>query len=385
VTLALLCFAAGLFLPSGENSAQELALFEAFSRKLASDEEIARKCEISFQALHVMTANDGRHPIRFQRGSLAQRGAYERWTRYTCDDRPRLKEAFPEQDLGLVNFALAAGKLDLDSIRPTYSIADGGRIFTFGPIANDRRGWLGAMGIKMETAIRDGALNCGLLFGEEYLYTYLKRHRLNKVQQENGYTTFVLVPNTEQANADEVELIVDNKDVVSKITWYRAREVVGSALVTRTANVAGRTLVAGGRIFYNYKPQIDVVAELSFVVGEVPVDEAALLTLPPEIRRVDGIILYRDEAANVFRAIGNEELKGTYLAKLDSKPQSATHSGDDGKIVGTQQKAIHSGSAGGEERIAVNALNWFYWRVALIGFGVVGLALIVLGIMKTRK
>lgn len=268
--------------------------------------------------------------------AFAQRGDQEKWVRFSARGMSLDLARPPHVLMGEV----------AESIRPSFYQADGTRTLWLEPDASNDRLWTGLLMPEVSTQARSGAINCCLMFGEQWLSTVLERCTA-KGRREEGANTELVLQLGDQEDPSELRVLIDPEHRVHHVDWKKHSQPVFFSRVLQHEDVDGNWFPTEGYIEYSYGEKQRIDSRYSYVKRPVGPVVPSLTTLPSEIVAVDGGAIVTDMSSDASFWLGSETLRAELGTRLENRL------GGSGRTGAVAQDAAERGpeqGAGGSER-----------------------------------
>lgn len=242
----------------------------------------------------------------------------ERWVRLEG-----LVELEPRRHLEIVQSAVYPAEFQrgLSLGRPTLCVFDGARTLSIGPQTHQERLWTGQLAKGLDKDIRSGGFVCGWMFGEQWLSECLSKWTCVEAKPLAGEFELTFALSRPPSNAQRVKIVTSAKTGWAPMSMAWLVPASGGATdhaetkVQMQVNVSefvehqGSMLPCRGSVRYNYSDSIEFSVYLRYTsVAERSPMLFSVDALPPEVRAVDGVVIYRDDLTTEMKTMGNKEV-----------------------------------------------------------------------------
>jgi hypothetical protein len=281
-------------------------LLATFLARQHRHEEVAGQCKITYCG--VSRQAGAAQPYLISAGEVSFGSGFEKWIRWD------LAPSMLESSLDTRSCTDVVAFLS-SSIRPTIIQSDGSRYLGIEPDPRDRRLWRGKLAAKIDYRFRNGPMNAGLMFGEQWLTDFLGRLAL--INAEQTATGFELTFCTSRAaeGADRITVSTNANLDTTKIVWNKGNAPVISCTVQQHVTVLGEVLIGSASIVHFHSPNSEVVGTYSYDPYRLPPTDSGVLRLPAEVRAVDGAVVATDELTDIDIILGNAAVANGAAAK----------------------------------------------------------------------
>lgn len=260
---------------------------------------------------------DSPEPFQVEAGRVSWNDQFEHWTRWSLDSWPAQEsqpsESNPEE----------AWQAIADRTRPSISRADGTRSVGFTPSKNDSTEWNATFHDRLDHGIRKGSLNLGILFGERWISRELDQLTVVSEHHNDNTTTFSLspMPLADGSRLSRTDLVVDQNNEIHRLVWFKDGVVKVAVDIEEYGGTHEVELPIKGTITYYYQQTITLDVQMWHVLSPTVTLDSNLLSLPPEIRAVDGRAYVLDQATNMIFAVDSA---GTSVVRANSSTEVPT-------------------------------------------------------------
>ncbi len=276
---------------SGPCDAQEI--YDQFLIAQEARQLVLRQHRITFTERSVRMTDH--RPLGAAAGYVDFSGNREKWVRW---DIPAVASAA----IHAIECPVAFAERARDIVRPNVDISDGTQTVLLAPVGSKPKHWDGLLVEGLSPVIRRGALNCGVLFYEQWVTSFLSRHQAKEcATQDNGLTRLTLVPNSDPGGPRSLQIDIDDDLFChSMVIRMNGSPRVEAHVDTRTL-VLGEPVPATGHVLFHYETPVLLRAELHYAPSAGLVEESYLETLPSEIHELGGTASVTDQAGRFIR------------------------------------------------------------------------------------
>ncbi len=281
---------------SGTVSVQAREQYAQFLVVQARREALVRQGSVRFLERQIRADdNDLLHACS---GTFEQSGTFEKWTRRSLPGADLLAFA-PKADPKSIASVLA-------SERPAIALFDGERTLRVGPDKKDNQFWHGVLQDGLQPAIRMGALNCGLMLGDQWLSKDLESYTLTSAVPSTTVAGETVYGLTMSAGSEVWTLALRVDADLTLVGLELSKPENPSSVVfeaTRLVTFQGERMVEQG----NLQVQRGAILHMEFEYlreGLSP-SQCSLMTVPSEVMAAKGAMVIVDETTREQTYLGN--------------------------------------------------------------------------------